>query len=431
MEFDRLQLPVHKIVEGFESGSLVVNKEYQRGEAWSVQQKQALIDSIFRAYPLPPIFLEEKRSDALFGGSAEKHEIIDGQQRIRALTAFFSDEFELLKPTDPKLRLPKSLRSREATWGGRRHAQLDMALKAHFRETLIDVFVVKNVQHKDEVRDLFIRLQSGTALTRQQIRDAWPGNMGQIIEEFAGKLNRRPKFTVFDAVDGRGTRDDDDDPRDRYVKNRQTCAQVMRILFARMSDPKSFPSVEAADIDGFYHESTEAEREGEGILSVIDIIESTQKVTTLLKENTRGRKKLPKLSLFALTFFFQDMQKNKNFKVQERGVAKLAEYCVSFTSPSRRSVSGPAINSYYEDWKADLPDGIGIETDRKRLFDDSDKHIIRSRDVNCRECGREVPDDQEEFDHYPIPHWAGGRTLPENGRLVHKTCHPRGRPSPA
>jgi hypothetical protein len=43
-----------------------------------------------------------------------------------------------------------------------------------------------------EIRDLFIRLQSGTALTRQQIRDAWPGNLGPYVERLAGKLDRVP-----------------------------------------------------------------------------------------------------------------------------------------------------------------------------------------------------------------------------------------------
>lgn len=429
MEFVRDQVPVRDIVQGWESGSLVRNPEYQRGEAWRLPQKQALIDSIFRQYPIPPIFLEEKRHEGLFGGASEKHEIIDGQQRILSLAGFVKGEFELLKSDDTKLRLPKSLRGREAPWGGRSFTQLDANLRDRLLSATIEVFVVKNVEHEDEVRDLFIRLQSGTALTRQQIRDAWPGTMGPIVEEFAGKLAKRPRYSIFRAVDGRGTRDEERDARDPYVTHRQTCAQLMRLLFARMSDPRHFPSVEASDVDAFYHEYTDTGRDSPALVEVEEIFAGTQKVTEYLSTKWSGKKKLPKLSLFALALFFQDMRKNAQMRLGATSVARLGEYAASVSLPVKsRSVSGPTIKSFYESWRNGLPDGIGVELDQKRLFDESDKQAILMRGTSCGRCGQEVPTEEAEFDHFPVPHSWGGRTVPENGRVVHKGCHPRGQP---
>jgi 5-methylcytosine-specific restriction endonuclease McrA len=47
----------------------------------------------------------------------------------------------------------------------------------------------------------------------------------------------------------------------------------------------------------------------------------------------------------------------------------------------------------------------------------------------CQICKEPVYDADIEIDHFPIAYHRGGKTVTENGRLVHKTCHPRyGRP---
>src|SRR5438132_1014881 len=219
MKFLREKQNAQQLVKAWEAGSLTRNPEYQRGAAWNTSQKQALIDSLFRSYPIPPLFLERKSSSGLFGSSAEQFEIIDGQQRILSLSGFYADEFPLLKPSDEKLRLPHSLRAKDTPWSNKTYTQLSAELRQFLDTAEIEVFLVEKVENPDEVRDLFIRLQSGTALTRQQIRDAWPGGVAPLIETFAGKLRKQPKYRLFQAVDARGLRDEESDPRDRYVKH--------------------------------------------------------------------------------------------------------------------------------------------------------------------------------------------------------------------
>jgi hypothetical protein len=218
MDFELKPFPIGELLDAVEGGGIVRNPEYQRGAAWGRQQKQALIDSVFRAYPLPAFFFEVKVKRGLGGTSSEKHEIIDGQQRLLALQEFMADNFELLESSNSKLRLPLSMRASPALWEGKRFSDLAASLRAGFLTTKVQVYLVKDVANPDEVRDLFIRLQSGTALTRQQIRDAWPGQLGPRVERWAGKLSKHPKYAFFRAVDGRGTRDDEDDTKDPFVK---------------------------------------------------------------------------------------------------------------------------------------------------------------------------------------------------------------------
>jgi hypothetical protein len=430
MKFDLTPFPVGELIEAFESGSIARNPEYQRGAAWSVQQKQALIDSVFREYPLPAFFFEVRAKRGLGGKSNEKHEIIDGQQRLLALLEFKADNFELLKSSDTKLRLPLSMREPPAPWEGKRFTDLTPALRKRFLGTNVQVYLVKDVANPDEVRDLFIRLQSGTALTRQQIRDAWPGQLGPQVERWAGKLTMHPKYSFFRAVDGRGTRDDEDDTKDPYVKHRTTCAQLCQLLMGRAESPFSTPSIKAGDLDGLYHRYTVFDSTNNPLASIAEILDDIESVIDRIAGKPKGKRKVPKIALFALALFLQDVRRGGNLRLTTESKEKLAN---AVTEPdikqNSRASSGGVIRDYYDRWRATLPEGIAVALDPKRLFDEPDKKKLRkAANGMCGLCNEAVAAEDEEYDHHPIPYRDGGRTTIDNGRLVHKECHPRGRP---
>ena len=133
-----------------------------------------------------------------------------------------------------KLKLPNSLRKLPAPWGKRKFSELDQNLRQELTTKQIDVFVISELVDADEVRDLFIRLQSGTALTRQQIRDAWPGSIGPFIVGLAGKLDSAPSVTLFKQIDRRGAGGPrSEEESDSYDSDRQFCAVVLPFYGAR------------------------------------------------------------------------------------------------------------------------------------------------------------------------------------------------------
>ena len=85
MEYTPQKFSTDDLVAAWKDGSLKINEEYQRGAEWTEAQAQGLIDSIFRKYPIPPIFLHQIHSKGLGGLESTRYEIVDGQQRIRAL----------------------------------------------------------------------------------------------------------------------------------------------------------------------------------------------------------------------------------------------------------------------------------------------------------------------------------------------------------
>lgn len=64
-----------------------LDPEYQRRHRWSVERKARLIESFLINVPVPPVFLYER--------DLARYEVMDGRQRLTALSDFYADKFEL------------------------------------------------------------------------------------------------------------------------------------------------------------------------------------------------------------------------------------------------------------------------------------------------------------------------------------------------
>lgn len=352
------------------------------------------------------------------------------------LPTFFDGKFTLLAPTNKQLRLPNSLRSKPALWGERTYSLLDNIQREFLDHAKVDAFIIEQVDNADEIRDLFIRLQSGTALNRQQVRDAWPGHVGPFIESLAGKLNREPSIPLFGLIDRRSDKGDED--VDSFTTNRQVCAQLLTLFLARQRDPLSVQSISADDLDQLYHSQTDFEGNGPTAECFKRVLTDAAKVfeeaNAISSGSGKGKSKHRKLDVFAVCFVIQDLLTNQYVKIDRILIKKLAAY-VSSTAPiakGGKAVSGRVIAEYYATWRQGLPDQLGVRLDPQRIFSEDQKAAINLRDRGlCGICGNTVPDGDAEYDHYPTPHYLGGKTDISNGRLVCAKCHPRGRPAAA
>lgn len=79
---------VERVFINFRDNKYVVNRRYQRKLIWTIEEKQSFIDSIMQGYPIPIILLAEPagRQDGTL-------EIIDGMQRMNAITSFIGNDF--------------------------------------------------------------------------------------------------------------------------------------------------------------------------------------------------------------------------------------------------------------------------------------------------------------------------------------------------
>lgn len=71
----------------YKNGKFIINRKYQRKLVWTIEEKQKLIDSIVRGYPIPLILLAHTKDD--------KYEVIDGMQRLDAIFTFIDNKYSV------------------------------------------------------------------------------------------------------------------------------------------------------------------------------------------------------------------------------------------------------------------------------------------------------------------------------------------------
>lgn len=150
-------IQISDIIQWNKKGELELSPKYQRNSVWNDNAKAYLIDTIIRGLPIPPIFLRQKVD--VYTKSTNR-EIIDGQQRIRAILEFVIDEKYSIKKAHNKEH------------GGKKYSDLDDDTKEAFLGYEI---VTEVVAEKDEglIYDMFARLNSNNyVLNRQEIRNS-------------------------------------------------------------------------------------------------------------------------------------------------------------------------------------------------------------------------------------------------------------------
>lgn len=395
-----------------------------------------LVDSIMRGYPLPRFYFHQKKAKDPLGNESVVLEVIDGQQRLIALTNYRNDNWALFDPKDRKAHLPRAIRDLPCPWARRTFSTLPPELRDRFLSTELPTVIIEQFDTPEEVRDLFIRLQAGTALTRQQVRDAWPGNLGPFVESLAGKMQKRPRFNLFGAVDKRGSGSaENSDVDDPFHDSRQTCAQLLCLFLLRRQPGGQIPSVSAANLDDVYYEYTDFAPNGTEAQLFRELLgHCEQVVDARLPTASNKKSKVTKRDLFALALTIQDLM-HGGVVAMSPAITELSrvmwEVAPSEAPPAGvgKVVSARAVGEYYE-WfiRARVAQAKLVGLDPKRMFDDEQKEAIwLATGGECAICRRKIQHtDLCEYDHV-VPWILGGRTVVENGRPVHPACHQRGR----
>jgi Protein of unknown function DUF262 len=138
-----------------EAGTLELTARFQRREVWKAPARSFFIDTLLRGYPVPPIYLRVTQSE-----THEKtiREVIDGQQRLRALLDFVDGKYELTNAV-------------EAPWRGRSFEDLNPD-----HQRLITGFpFICEVLHgvsDQRVLEIFARLNTySIPLNKQELRN--------------------------------------------------------------------------------------------------------------------------------------------------------------------------------------------------------------------------------------------------------------------
>ena len=177
-----------------------LDPEYQRRHRWSVERKSRLIESFLMNVPVPPVFLYER--------DLARFEVMDGRQRLSALSDFYADEFAL---------------SGLQYWSdldGRKYSQLPSKVRDGVdRRYISSIILLKETATSEEQaamlkKMVFERLNSGgVKLGNQETRNAvYNGPLNKLCLELSASENFRrmwgipldpkPEETTEESLDG-------------------------------------------------------------------------------------------------------------------------------------------------------------------------------------------------------------------------------------
>lgn len=152
---------------------LVVNRDYQRGSGiWPNGPSSYFIDTIIGRFPFPKIYMYE------FVNREERNvrkEIVDGQQRISAITRFYNNEFAL---------------GADSEHAGCRFRDLDDDAQDSFLSYVVSVDVIRSAQ-RGEILQMFRRMNAYTLpLNEAEKRhSSFQGDFKWFVNEFSDDLN--------------------------------------------------------------------------------------------------------------------------------------------------------------------------------------------------------------------------------------------------
>lgn len=264
---DKFLHTTHRTVAWFNKAyqreELELSPPFQRNPVWTHLQKSYLIDTILQCLPIPEIYMQ----DLVDQQGGEKHIVVDGQQRIRAVLDFLQGEYEL---TGDDVA---------AAWRGRHFEDLGTDEKQNIFSYKFVVRILPSMI-EEELRAIFSRLNRNVvSLNDQELRNAtyW----GQFIKTIQ-KMADDPFWSeigVFSANDHRRMLDHE------FISE-------LAIAFLH------WPQNKKDKLDHYYQLYEESFEDREGLMADFAVTASELRAVLPNLPTTRWRKKSDFYTLF-------------------------------------------------------------------------------------------------------------------------------------
>ncbi len=182
---DYQSLVIQDLINLDNSQELNLNPWYQRRSVWNESQKAYLINTLFERKPIPALYI---RHSIDFEREKSIKEVVDGQQRVRAILGFVRGDFRALNPA-----------LGYKVW----YADLSRTQKQQFLMTALPVGYLQGATDADVI-DIFARINSvAKSLNSQEKRNAkFSGAFKQFcISESTKRLSIFRDYNIFTAND--------------------------------------------------------------------------------------------------------------------------------------------------------------------------------------------------------------------------------------
>ena len=190
---------VAEVVKRIKKGRFFMAPDFQRDFVWEPARQSKLIESCIMRIPLPVLYVAE--------GNDGRIVVVDGLQRLTTFVRFINDELKLagLGEGHPL--------------EGKCYSELPVNLQERVEDTQLTLYILdKNAPQRAKL-DIFGRVNSGSVLTRQQMRNALYNGPGTVW------LYEMARHRVF--LDATGGSLNDKTMRDREAVNRFAAFHIL------------------------------------------------------------------------------------------------------------------------------------------------------------------------------------------------------------
>jgi hypothetical protein len=387
---------VHSACDLIKRGDLVLDPAYQTGARWKNSQKANLIDSLIHGLDLPKLYFRTVQA-----GADEKHEVVDGQQRLRSISEFIDNKFRLTS----------------GQYKGKTFNQLPQQIRRKIQDFELHAIVLTGKRWTDDViRDLFLRLQMGTPLNPAEKRRALPGEFPIVVASLA----RHKLFSANTSIS-----------KSRYGHE----DAVAKILHLVLSNGR--PKISAGAIRQTYLDHQAIKATTPQVVAVKNALEYLSKA---LKDTGQYFRKFNILSvvtaLVDLTEEYSITGKHKEvgvllWEIENR---RTANALLAPADPSR----DPSLTKLTETSRSDRTDHLEwrkdfyaseiiklgfARRDKKRAFTSLERGILMCwQGGRCNLCKKSITAKTSHVDHV-VPHSRGGTTTLQNAQLLCVPCN--------
>ena len=165
--------------------SINLSPEYQRqGHAWALAKKQLFLDTLFREYDVPKIYMHKLPTN----GGLHIYSLVDGKQRLQCIWDFLGDAIPLgdfdYAPARPPQKNNKPYPQKGDTF-----SDLSPFWQDEFKAISLATVIIEDANTADgggdDIEDLFLRLNNGEPLNAAEKRNAMVGDMCRLVRELA------------------------------------------------------------------------------------------------------------------------------------------------------------------------------------------------------------------------------------------------------
>jgi hypothetical protein len=144
-------LSVNEVYDWYQRDELALNPDFQRRPVWSAQARSYFVDTMLCGYPIPAIQIRQVIDPEK---QKTKREVVDGQQRLRALFDFLDGELRILP-------------SQSVHFGGMTYDLLPDENQSDLLDYELPVALLSGASDED-VLSVFARLNSYTIVLNAQ-----------------------------------------------------------------------------------------------------------------------------------------------------------------------------------------------------------------------------------------------------------------------